>query len=110
MASWWRRKEYRVATILATEVDKAMNICSRLMEAADRLMTAVEDLANLKSELERSGLDLTDDGGLVNAALAASSLKHATGTHFENVVSSGATLKTWIETEFHADNFQRVRP
>lgn len=99
-----------MAVITPGQVPKALNLCSRLMDAADRLMIAVEDLANLKDELESSGIDLTDDDDLVDEALADSALRHATATNFENVVSSGDALKSWLETNFHDDNFQRVRP
>src|SRR5262245_53211616 len=99
-----------MATITSGQVPKALNICSRLMDAAERLMIAIEDLANLKDEKESAGIDLTDDGGLVNAALLESSLSHATGTNFENVISSGAAIKSFMETNFHDDVLQMVRP
>jgi hypothetical protein len=95
---------------MADVTAKALNLCSRLSDAADRLMRAVEDLSNLKDELESSGVDLTDAGGLVDAALAASSLKHATGVDFENVVSSGAAIKAAMTAAFQDDVMQRVRP
>lgn len=87
---------------------KCLNICSRLMNAADQLMKAVQDLSNLKDEKESSGLDLAAKGNV--DALAGSSLKHATGDDFNNVLSSGAALKKWLEDNFHDDNFQKVRP
>ena len=88
--------------------DKALNICSRLQNAADALMGAVEELSALKDEKESSGIDLTV--AAVVTTLENSSLKHATATNFNNVISSGAALKTWLETNFHDDIFQAVRP
>lgn len=87
---------------------KALNICSRLMNATNSLMQAVEELYNLKNEKESAGLDLT--AAAVESAISASSLKHANGTDFNNVISSGAALKTWLETNFHDDVFDKVRP
>ena len=87
--------------------DKAKNLCSRLMAAATKVMEGTEELANLKDEKESAGLDLTDEE--VEAALAASDLKHAEGADFNNVISSGAALKTWLEGAFHDDVFQKVR-
>ena len=92
----------------AITTDKALNICSRLQNAADALMGAVEELSALKDEKESSGIDLTV--AAVVTALENSSLKHATATNFNNVISSGAALKTWLETNFHDDIFQAVRP
>lgn len=89
---------------------KGLNICSRLMDAASRLMVAVENLANLKEELESSGVDLTDAGGLMAIALSNSNLKHASGVDFENVVTSGAAIKNFMVTNFHDDILQKVRP
>lgn len=86
---------------------KALNLCSRLANAADKVMQGVEELYNLKNEKESSGLDLTAQA--VEDALEASALKHATGTNFNSVLSSGAALKTWLEAEFHDDIFHTVR-
>jgi hypothetical protein len=88
--------------------DKALNLCTRLADAANRLMIAVEDLANLKDEKESAGLTLT--AAEIEAALDASSLKHADGTDFDNVISSGAAVKTFLVTNFHDDIFAKVRP
>jgi len=89
--------------------DKALNLCSRLMSAADQLMGAVEQLAALKNEKESSGLDLT--AAAVETALGASpALKHASGTNFNNVITSGAAINAWLEAEFHDDIMQSVRP
>jgi hypothetical protein len=88
--------------------EKALNICSRLVTASDRLMQSVSELAALKDEKESSGIDFT--AAAVESALSESSLKHADGAAFNGVLSSGATLKTWLETNFHDDNFQKVRP
>jgi hypothetical protein len=87
---------------------KAINLCSRLADAADRLMIAVEDLANLKDEKESSGLVLT--AAAVEDALATSSLKHASGANFNSVISSGAAIKSFMETNFHDDVLAQVRP
>ena len=88
--------------------NKALNICTRLMQAADQVMQATEELYNLKNEKESAGLDLT--AAAVESAISASSLKHANGTDFNNVISSGAALKTWLETNFHDDVLSKVRP
>lgn len=87
---------------------KALNICTRLMNASDLLMRAVADLAALKDEKESSGIDLT--AAAVEAAIANSDLKHADGDAFNAVITSAAALKSWLETNFHDDNFQKVRP
>jgi Tfp pilus assembly protein PilX len=91
-----------------SQVDKALNLCTRLMAAAGALMDAVEELQNLKDEKESSGVDFT--AAAVETALGTSVLKHANGTDFNNVLSSGAAAKTWLETNFHDDIFDKVRP
>lgn len=88
--------------------DKALNLCSRLAVAADQLMQAIEQLAALKAEKEASGLDLT--AAALQTALAASALKHANGDDFNNVLTSGAAIKTWMEQNFHNTNLDKVRP
>lgn len=87
---------------------KALNLCSRLMTAAEQVMQGVEELHALKNEKESSGIDFTAQD--VEDALAASSLKHTEGDHWNAVLTSGDALKTWLETNFHDDNFQKVRP
>ena len=90
------------------QVDKALNLATNLIDAADQLMTAVFKLDALKAEKESSGVDFT--AAAVEAALAAStSLRHVDGTALNNVITSGAATKTWLEQNFHDDNFQKVR-
>jgi hypothetical protein len=89
-------------------VDKALNLCSKLQSAADLIMKGLEQLAQLKDEKESSGLDLTD--AAVEAALAASALKHANGDNFNNVITSGAAIKAWMESQNHDDILHTVRP
>lgn len=88
--------------------DKALNLCSKLMQAADDLMNAIERLSDLKDEKESSGLDLTSTA--IEDALDASSLKHADGNDFNNVISSGAAIKTFMVSNFHDDVLSKVRP
>lgn len=88
--------------------DKALNLCSRLMAASIQLMDAVALFAALKDEKESAGLTLT--AAAIEAAIAASTLKHANGDAFNAVIGSSAALKTWLEQNFHDDNFQKVRP
>jgi hypothetical protein len=90
------------------QTDKALNLCTRLMAAATKVMEGVEELARLKDEKESAGVDFT--AAPVETALSGSALKHANGTDFNNVLSSGAALKGWLETNFHDDILQKVRP
>lgn len=90
------------------QTDKALNIASSLVDAADQLMTAVERLAALKDEKESSGIDFT--AGAIETALAASALKHVDGAALNGVLSSGAATKAWLESTFNDDNFQKARP
>lgn len=92
----------------ANKVDKSLNLCTKLMQSASKVMEAVEELQRYKDEKESAGLNLTD--AAFETALETSTLKHATGTNFNNVLSSGAALKTWIEANFHDDIFDAVRP
>ena len=92
----------------AAKADKALNLCSRAASACDLIMSGIEQLAALKAEKESSGLNLT--AAETEAALAASSLKHANGDNFNSVLGGGATLKTWMEDQFLDDVFQAVRP
>jgi hypothetical protein len=71
-------------------------------------MSYIEALSDLKGEKEGSGLNLTDAS--IEDALAASSLKHASGTDFNNVLTSGAAVKAFIVDNFHSTNFDKVRP
>ncbi len=92
---------------MADVAKKAVYLCTRLMSASDKLMQAVYELDLLKTEKESSGLDLTS--AAIEAALAES-LPHCDGTLFNSVLSSTAALKTWLESNGHDDNFQKVRP
>jgi len=94
--------------IMADVTVKTVNLCRSLMDASVQLMDAVAKLEALKDEKESSGLDFTTAGN--ESALAASDLKHASGANFDAVISSGAALKTFLVTNFHDDNFQKVRP
>ncbi len=88
--------------------DKSLNLCDRLMKTSAKLMEAVEEFAALLAEKESSGLDFTE--ATFEAKLATSGLKHANGDAFNGVLTSGAAVKTFLETNFHDDNFQKVRP
>lgn len=89
------------------QTDKALNLCSRLQSAANGVMQAVEQLSVLKDEKESSGVDFTAQA--LEDALGTSVLKHTEGNDWNNVLSSGAALKTWLEANFHDDVFQKVR-
>lgn len=98
---------------MADVTAKALNLCSRLQNAANKLMQGVEELAALKAEKEAAGLILTAapvEAAIAGTAQNPSSLKHASGGDFDLVVSSGASLKTWLEANNHDDVFSKVRP
>lgn len=90
------------------QTDKALNLASRLVAASSQLMGAVEQLAALKDEKESSGVDFTV--ATIQTALGISSIKHVDGAALNSILSSAAALKTWLEANFHDDNFQKARP
>jgi hypothetical protein len=94
-------------TMAIDQTELALNLCTQLQAAAESIMRGVEDIARLKDQKESAGVDFTAAG--VEAKLAASSLRQADGNAFNSVISSGAATKTWLEANFHDDNFQKVR-
>lgn len=88
--------------------NKALNICTEIMAAAEALMGAVEALSALKDEKESSGLNL--QAAEFQTILENSPLAHASGLDFDNVLTSGAAIKTFMVSNFHDDILQKVRP
>ena len=86
---------------------KAMNLCSRLQVAASDLMSAVERLAALKDEKESSGIDFTT--APIETALDTA-FPHTDGVDWNNVLTSGAAINTFMVGANHDDILQKVRP
>ena len=91
-----------------SQVDKTLNLCSRLAKAADTLMIAIEQLDSLLAQKEDSEIDLKSV--VIEDALSTSSLKHADGDVFNAVLSSGSELRKWLRDNGHEANFQKARP
>jgi hypothetical protein len=93
---------------MADTTDKALNLCSRLMAEAENLMRALEEFAALATEQSSTNLDLT--GEAMDTALESSSMKHATGEDFLAVITSANAVRAFVTDQFHATNFNKVRP
>ena len=94
---------------MATVVtDKAVNICTDLMNGANAFMEALEALLAKKAEKEGTGIDLT--AAAVETALDNSDLKHADGVDFNNVMATAAAIKTFMDGGGHTGVFDKVRP
>lgn len=85
----------------------AINICSKLQDAAENIMKGLEQLEMIKDQISSTGIDLSSAS--VQTALEKSALKHADGAAFTAVVTSGDAIKTWVEANFHHTNLNKVR-
>lgn len=85
----------------------ALNLCTQLQAGAEAIMKGIEAIDRLKGQVESAGIDL--ESPEVEAALAASSLKHAAGADFVAVLGTGAATKAWLEENWHDDILQKVR-
>ncbi len=88
---------------------KALNLASQTINAAEKFMEAIEALLALEDEREASGLILTDfDDGF---AADDSSIKHVDGATLNAVLfTSIPAIWTFMTTNNHDDNIQKVRP
>ena len=88
--------------------EQALNICSGLIQASEDLMNALERLIVLKDRKEGAGLDLTSNA--IEAAIAASGIKHVNGDIMNSVLGSGAAVMAFVKDNFHSTNFDKARP
>lgn len=86
---------------------KVLNMCTRLQEAVIQLMTALDDLAELRAEKEASGLDFNEAAQL--AAIQAA-FPYTDGNMWNNVLTSEAAVNAFVKDNFHSTNFDKVRP
>jgi hypothetical protein len=93
---------------MADTTNKALNLCSRLMAEAENLMRSLESFAALATEQSSTNLDLT--GEAMDTALENSSMNHATGEDFLAVITSANAVRAFVTDQFHATNFNKVRP
>lgn len=89
------------------QIDVALDLCSALQNASAAIMQGVEIIVAVRDQKESAGIDFAAPDFV--AALEKSALKHASGDTFNSVISSGVALKSWMESNFHDDNFQKVR-
>jgi hypothetical protein len=90
--------------------DKAKNICLAQMNAAEAFMVALETLVNSSAEKSQSGIDLTQTSIETVLQSESSPLRHTSGSDFNNLMGSVSELKTWMDSNGHTGNFQKVRP
>lgn len=96
-------KEGEKAVVTDT-TSKALNLATKICAQADALMNSVRLLDALTQEHSGSGIDFA------GMDFSGTTLKHVTGDDVNLVLSSAAATKTWLEEQFHDDNFDKVRP
>lgn len=86
---------------------KALNIGSEMVDAVEQMMTAIEKLQSLEEQRAASGLVMTD----YNTDFANSAIKHVDGDAINAVINvSIPAIWTFMTTNNHDDNLQKVRP
>ena len=88
--------------------NKALNLATKLVTQATRLMDAVRALDALRQEKEGSGVDFAPGG--VPMDFAGTDLKHINGNNINNVLTTAGNVKAWLESTFNDDNLDAVRP
>lgn len=89
------------------QTDKALNMASETVNAAQKFMEAIETLQALEDERVASGMTLTD----FDADFATSSIKHVDGASLNAVLNTSIpAIWTFMTTNNHDDNLQKVRP
>lgn len=87
--------------------DKAQNIASKTIIAAERMLDSFNELADLEAERAASGIDLTQ----YDAKYLDGSNKHVNGAMLNAVLNTSApAIWDFITTNFHDDNLQKLRP
>lgn len=101
---------------MADLTQKAYNIAGGVVEASDRLMSALEQFQALAAEASDSGIDFTAVGeptDRFNELLAASGdMKHLDNAMVAAALNSGQALVTLMSSGGplqHRKNFQRMR-
>lgn len=88
--------------------NKALNIATETVQATEKFMQAVDALQALENERTKSGITLGDYDAVFGSNEA---LKHVDGDSLTAVLGTSVpALVTWITTEFHLNNFQKIRP
>lgn len=89
------------------QTNKALNIASETVQATQKFMEAIEALRSLEDERASAGLSLAS----FDAAFAASDVKHVDGAALNAVLNTSIpAIWTFMTTNFHDDNLQKVRP
>jgi len=96
----------------AITTDKALNIASRMVLAADQLLVALETFASCKEEKEGAGIDFADAAFVT--ALEASGIKHADTNKLNGALSNATIILTAMKdggsiAAFTDDVFQALR-
>jgi hypothetical protein len=86
---------------------KQLALASSIASRAGTLMDAIRELIELKEEVERAGIQYAPGGTPVD--FTGTSLSHTDGNGINNAITSAVALKTWLDTNFHSDNFDHVR-
>lgn len=87
--------------------DKALNLASRLCDGATELMGAVRKLSALIDEYGGSGVTFVTEGTPME--FPGTALKHINGQDVTNVITSATAVQQWLSSNFHDDNFDKVR-
>lgn len=89
------------------QTDKAQNMATETVNAAQKFMEAIEALRALEDERASSGLTLTD----YDDDYAAGSNKHVDGAALNAVLNTSIpAILTFMADNNHDDNLQKVRP
>lgn len=86
---------------------KALNLATRICEQATVLMDAVRRLAALADEHAGSGVEFAPGGEPLD--FAGTAMRHIDGDAVNNVLTSALAAQQWLATNFHDDNFDKVR-
>lgn len=90
------------------QTQKALNIAQDVMVLSNNLMQALEGLISLEAERSTAGVTLSSFDATITNINAAT--KHASGADYQAALTSAGALKTWLDTNFHSTNLNKVRP
>ncbi len=90
------------------QTNKALNMASKIVNAADKFMAALEDLQDLEDERVASGLTLVN---FDTDYAASGDLQHIDGVALNDVINTSIpAIITFMTGANHDDNLQKVRP
>jgi hypothetical protein len=89
------------------QTNKALTIADETVQATEQFMTAIAKLQALEEERVSSGITLGD----YDTQFAESSIKHVDGAALNAVLNTSIpAIWSFMTTNFHDDNLQKVRP